>query len=638
MWMGCASVTVKRVVAVDPVVVRGLAPTSWDTLGKRWPTQEELQDLLDDPATQADPQKLLASAEAAYHTAHSARRNGADPAIRWFLLSARQAFTLLSEFDLSEEESRRTQTLYNSAVAHCLRLALLSEKIDSQRQLNLGPLQEPLPIRFVGFTRDADEFGRIELCEDLQIQGLDPVHKVDGLGVPLVVHALSSKRIPAEQRPAYEISFPVTATIHFDGPCHLPTRLEFTNPLSIDKTQFEGRRLQLASDLTTPLAQTVSQTEFDRLAYLGFLRGQAAKERSGVKMLDPYHPGKIPVVFVHGLASSPITWAPMFNDLLSDPELRKRFQYWVHFYPTGDPFPTSAADFRETLAKLRHDLDPEGKDPALDHWVLLGHSMGGLICKMVTVEGGDEFWPIVSRIPFDEVELSPKVRKELRRTFYFDRLPFVKRVVFIATPHHGSQLSPSPLGRLAAKLVRLRDDLTEASKEMVRNIPDLPGGHVPTSVELLAPDSLALKILANREVSNEVQYHSIVGVIPAPEKSLSRYLLPMRPFRLHAWIKESTDGVVTYQSAHIEQVQSESIVAAEHMTIQKNPETTKEVRRILMEHWAALESQVPGAAARIIDYHDRCIKIAMPVQPSQEKKHLIRFEDRPLEFPGTGRQ
>src|SRR2546430_14931090 len=83
-------------------------------------------------------------------------------------------------------------------------------------------------------------------------------------------------------------------------------------------------------------------------------------------MYEPYQPGKIPVVMIHGLLSSPLTWAPMFNDLRADPSLPDRFQFWFYFYPTGTPYLATAADLRQELARLRTEPDPPGKDPALD--------------------------------------------------------------------------------------------------------------------------------------------------------------------------------------------------------------------------------------------------------------------------------
>ena len=73
----------------------------------------------------------------------------------------------------------------------------------------------------------------------------------------------------------------------------------------------------------------------------------------GLYMVQPYEPGKIPVLMVHGLWSSPMTWMEMFNDLRSQPEIRDHYQFWFYLYPTGQPFWLSAAQLRRDLAKVR---------------------------------------------------------------------------------------------------------------------------------------------------------------------------------------------------------------------------------------------------------------------------------------------
>src|SRR5207245_3461486 len=138
--------------------------------------------------------------------------------------------------------------------------------------------------------------------------------------------------------------------------------------------------------LSTPLAYFLAHTALDSCEYTGFLRADKILDRTGVYLLEPYQPGKIPVLMVHGLLSSPLTWAPLFNDLRADPVLRERYQFWFYFYPTGNPYLATAADLRRSLEQLRNDVDPRHADPALEQMVFVGHSMGGLVSKLMTVD------------------------------------------------------------------------------------------------------------------------------------------------------------------------------------------------------------------------------------------------------------
>src|SRR5204863_7879130 len=51
--------------------------------------------------------------------------------------------------------------------------------------------------------------------------------------------------------------------------------------------------------------------------------------------LDPYQPGKVPVVLIHGLFSSPEDWADAIGHLRAAPGFANRFQIWPFGYPTG---------------------------------------------------------------------------------------------------------------------------------------------------------------------------------------------------------------------------------------------------------------------------------------------------------------
>ena len=74
-----------------------------------------------------------------------------------------------------------------------------------------------------------------------------------------------------------------------------------------------------------------------------------SKSYTPLSKLPQFDPRKVPVVMVHGLWSSPLTWMEMFNDLRSDPTLRKNCQFWFYLYPTGQPFWNSAVRFRVDL-------------------------------------------------------------------------------------------------------------------------------------------------------------------------------------------------------------------------------------------------------------------------------------------------
>src|SRR6185369_5333949 len=111
------------------------------------------------------------------------------------------------------------------------------------------------------------------------------------------------------------------------------------------------------------------------------------------------------------------------------PVLREHFQFWFYLYPTGNPYLVSAADFRRSLDRLRAGLDPHRKDAALDQMVFVGHSMGGLVSKLLTLDSGDDFWGLLSDEPFEKIKATPETKAELQQVFYFEKQPSVRHVI-----------------------------------------------------------------------------------------------------------------------------------------------------------------------------------------------------------------
>ena len=276
-------------------------------------------------------------------------------------------------------------------------------------------------------------------------------------------------------------------------------------------------------------------------------------------------------MFIHGTASSSGRWADLVNDLQSYPVIREHFQFWWFSYSTGNPAPFSALRLRPAIEDAVHELDPQGKDPALRQIVLIGHSQGGLLAKLLVIDSGSRLWDALSNKPLDELSVSPETRDLLRRAAFVTPLPEVRRVIFIATPQHGSFVAGSTIGQLLGRLITLPEGMVTSLGEAVGGNPDairaLPGSAGFSSVSSMTPDNPALKALAATPVSPNVAAHSIIAI------------------EGDGPVETGDDGVVSYQSAHIPEAKSELVVRSGH-SVQANPNTVGEVRRVLLLHLA----------------------------------------------------
>ncbi|ASV72776.1 hypothetical protein THTE_0174 [Thermogutta terrifontis] len=488
--------------------------------------------------------------------------------------------------------------LYNAALESALRIVCKGEQLrpGTEFQVRTADAVWRLKCIICDERWRPEDFGRFEFVSDYRIIGLRNHHVSFGLGVPLIaVRKSYPGEPPAARYYPPDLSFPVTVFLRPEFPNfdaspkssreerHYEAQLELYDPVATSDVNVNGKQVPLQADLTTPLAAFLSNPAFGpSLATVGLLRPETLltlqpgrdKPLTGLYMVQPYEPQKIPVVFIHGWWSSPMTWMQMFNDLRSIPEIRHNYQFWFYLYPTGQPFWISAAQFRRELRELRQTIDPQHVQPALDQMILVGHSMGGLIAEMQVMESGDEFWRLVSDHPFSEVRADPETLAELREIFFFHPNPSVRRIITLATPHWGSHFSNGMTQRLAAQLIRVPQQLLQTQERFFRENAELliPDNllKITDSVDALAPECPIFPVLNNAPRASWVLHHNIVGV------SLDGGL----------WgrVTGTTDGVLSWESAHSDRANSELAVPAEHTTIHTHPLAILEVKRILLEH------------------------------------------------------
>jgi hypothetical protein len=313
--------------------------------------------------------------------------------------------------------------LYNRGIA--LGLATKDAK-----EVDLGGRQLKLPFGSLSLDDDPEEFNyggnhltNFVSLADLEVRGLRNTYRKAGVGAALSARVVPSANSPASRWIPPNAKVPITAFVRFDDPRRAMSdgRLHGTVELyDNDVTaavQVGSYDVPLESDPSAALAYRLEGAPIWDFELAGFRRGDfsflgnsSKGDGSGLYMLHPYHPKMIPVVFVHGTASSPARWAEMANELLGDPAIASRYQLWFFIYNSGNPIPLSAMRLRESLVAVRKDVDPDGKDPALNDMVVIGHSQGGLLTKMTVVDSGTRFWNIITKVPFDKAELDPENR------------------------------------------------------------------------------------------------------------------------------------------------------------------------------------------------------------------------------------
>jgi pimeloyl-ACP methyl ester carboxylesterase len=500
----------------------------------------------------------------------------------YYLAAAAYAWAFLFPNDPSSRPGcydprvRTAMDLYNRGVAQGLATGTGDEVDLSARSVGLpfGSLQmdvDPSGYEFGGY-----QLVHFKSLADFQIRGLRNRYRRRGIGAPLAASvSKGAGRVDPWIGPYVKV--PVTALLRFDDPrrgmsdgvLHGTIQLFYAGDDAT--TRIGDLTVPLEAERTAALAYQLDGAPLWDFEIAGFRRGDftLAKSEDNLFMVQPYRPGRIPVVFVHGTASSPARWAEMTNELMNDPVLGRRYQFWFYLYNTGNPVAYSAMGLREALQHVVADVDPNGTDPALRQMVVIGHSQGGLLTKMTVVNSGSRFWENVrSPVPFEQADIPAETKDLLRRSIFVEPLPFVTEVVFICTPHRGSFLTEGILGNIARRLVNFPAKVTKVGVDIVKLNPAhaaQTAWHMPTAIDNMDWSNPFLKTLSSLPIAPGVEAHSIVAVKGdgPPE--------------------EGDDGVVKYTSAHIDGVASELIVRDGHST-QATPATIEEVRRILYAH------------------------------------------------------
>jgi pimeloyl-ACP methyl ester carboxylesterase len=552
------------------------------------------QQILDEP----HPEKVAAFAELAYISGKRAQDRGQEAeALDLYAGSVSHAYLYLFDdrFDGSrnpyDPQFRRVCDLYNVALESAMRIVNKHDglKPGKVQRLKIGDHEIDVEVVLRG-TWPAEDINDIEFASDYEIKGLTNHYHTFGLGVPLIaVRNASEADRRSEQFYPPGLSFPVTAFLRVRDQEHVAGQgdrkrrhcvLELYDPLAATNIVVAGRQVPLETDLSTPLAYLLNQPAFREkdMATTGLLTPEVVIEAQGLYMLERFDPRKVPVLMVHGLWSSPMTWMEMFNDLRALPEIRDNYQFWFYLYPTGQPFWISATELRAILQEAREVLDPGHKAVALDQMVLVGHSMGGLVSRWQTIESGNDFWQLISDRPPEELQGRPEDKEALMAMLFFQPNPSIRRVVTIGTPHRGSDFANDYTRWFARKLIALPEMVVRTKQRIVADNPDFFRDtellRITTSIDSLSPDSPVLPVLLGAKRPPWTAYHNIVGVLPQDgflTSSVTR-------------VAGEGDGVVAYNSAHLEDVASEIEVPADHGDVHRHPRSVLEVRRILVDH------------------------------------------------------
>lgn len=351
------------------------------------------------------------------------------------------------------------------------------------------------------------------------------------------------------------------------------------DPYQYESVQVAQKTYPLAANFSAPYGLWLAQNNLGKAAYLSLIDRDDRLTMPHLYMLEPYNPNKKVIILVHGLASSPEAWVRLTNDIMGDPVLREHYQVWQVFYSTNMPILESRFQIYALLTQAFEKVAPHAA--AKDDAVLVGHSMGGIISRL-----------LVSNADITQATLALMNNRQLnryrnlpivRQRMVMQQIPNIDRAIFLAAPHRGTDFADRWFTKAARKVIKLPVAfLTAVGDALVDEDPSLK--------ELWQQIDRSLIQNGPSDLSHQSKF-----------MQLTQDIMPRQNLPFHSIIGNNTglddltqinDDVVPYQSAHLKAAQSEKIIRGSH-SIQETPEAVLELRRILRLHLTQLGMYKP---------------------------------------------
>lgn len=308
------------------------------------------------------------------------------------------------------------------------------------------------------------------------------------------------------------------------------------NPYRTDKVTLLGEDYPLAANFSASYGLWLSENQLNSVGYLNLLARKDEATLPKLFMLQPYDPDKRVIIMLHGLASSPATWVNLTNDIFNDATLRDNYQVWQIFYPTNLPILENRYQIQKLIETAYQQTDPTGQNRASHDSVIISHSMGALIARMLVSDDdlSAKLDALNDRpnqppnkdepsVPIDR-SLSAMLKttygqEALANRFNLNPLPQVDTVVFLSAPFRGTDYADRWFTRALRRLIHLPLGVVQTVTDNLATIAtqgdlaDNPLGalYLQNGASQLSDKSSFIQLTKDIQIIPEVKYHSIIA-------------------------------------------------------------------------------------------------------------------------------
>lgn len=351
-------------------------------------------------------------------------------------------------------------------------------------------------------------------------------------------------------------------------------RIRLMDPYKLKTIDIHGNTYNLAANFSAPYGVWLANHNYGRAQYISLLSGLESLEEPELFMLEPYDPNKRVIVMIHGLASSPETWVNLTNDLLGDEVLRRNYQVWQVFYSTNLPMIENRYAIYSLLKTAFAKVDRKGTDKASKHAVLIGHSMGSVIGRMLLSD--TDMRPKVLKPLDTERRKALNASRSFHKRFQLKPLKQFDRSILMAGPFRGTPFADRWFTKTLRKMIQLPSAFIGETQNALRRLGSssddkgqlagLRSLFLQNGADQLSDQSEFVSVTSDVKIHPQVTYHTLMGRVE-PKNTL---------------LEKTTDGVVPYVSSHLAGATSEKVIQSGH-GVHTTPEAVLELRRILRQ-------------------------------------------------------
>lgn len=530
----------------------------------------------------------------------TSQTTAAEARLHAWLQAARYAYAYLFFTNRSAGErafeDRQTQVrdYYNLAVQETATILFEAHGQSSNVSSDIAPFSMSgwlikTDLSGTNIAQSEQPIHNLFAAPSLAFTGLRSQYRRDGFGAELVVDRSvktnagvltrnSDSKDHVAARPTWsEMPYPVvTALLRFesDSLADILATTEVTfavyDPYRYFATQLYEQHIPLAGHFTAGYGLWLAQAGFARQSIRTLLGREQNFDKPHVYLMQPYDPDRRVILMIHGLASSPEAWVNVANEIMGDEILREKFQVWQVYYPTNIPIPINHFEIRNAINAVFHHYDPQGSATASNNMVVIGHSMGGVIARLMVSSSDNLMHELLQDVEFKPKQLQ-RIEERLGPILKFSPMPEVSRAIFITAPHRGTPFAGQRLGRFVAGMIKLPLTILEDFADVLQGSADASGTnpkhrlYLPNSIDNLKADDSFILASAKLPISSTVDYHSIIARTHSDGK-----------------LEDSDDGLVPYQSAHLPEAVSETVIVSGH-SVQETAAAILEIKRILFD-------------------------------------------------------